>query len=287
MIQTLMKQATPFDLPLYDDYIGVVYVNGTIADTESTFGMESYNHKQTLELIDAYKNSSNNKAILLRVNSPGGSVYASDDIYLKLMEYKEVTKRPVITYMEDMAASGGYYIAMASDKIYANRNTTTGSIGVIMSLINYEEAAKKLGIKATNITSGSNKDLGSPWKALDIEQAKILQDIVDEAYEQFVEIISAGRNMPKDKLYPLADGRIYTAKQALEENLIDEIAVYDDVVSILEEEYGGKLFEYKASAFSFSSFFNYKAITKSKTDVEILMEMINDNRNGVLMYYAN
>lgn len=285
ILNAINKQATNFSLPI-TDYIGVVSVNGAIMDTETTFALDGYNHRTTMELIDAYINSPSNKAILLKVNSPGGSVYVSDEIYFKLKEYKEVTNRPIITYMEETAASGGYYIAMASDKIYANRNTITGSIGVIMQLSNYSGLAEKLGIKNIAITSGGNKDLGSPWKDLDNDQALIFQSIVDEAYEQFIGIITESRGITKEKLIPIADGRVYTSKQALDLNLIDEIANYEDVVSSLEAEYNAKLFTPKTAIFSFSSLFGITSQIKPKSEVEIFSEMINDNRNGVLMYYA-
>lgn len=285
IMDSINSQTTNFSLPL-NNYIGLVSVNGVIMDADSAFAMDAYSHKKTMELIDAYIQSPYNTAILLKVNSPGGSVYVSDEIYYKLLEYKEKTNRPIITYMEDTAASGGYYIAMASDKIYANRNTITGSIGVIMQYTNFSALAEKLGIKNIAITSADNKDLGSAWKDLNNEQAQILQSIVDEAYDQFIDIIVDSRPISKETLIPIADGRVYTAKQALELKLIDEIANYDDVVTSLEEEYGSKLFTPKSFSFSFSSLFSSVSKIKPKSETEVFMEMINDNRNGVLMYYA-
>lgn len=141
------------------------------------------------------KNSPYNKGILLIVDSPGGGVYESDELYLKLKDYKETTGNPIWTYMKSEACSGGYYISMASDKIFANRNCTTGSIGVIMSLVNTKDLYDKLGIKEINITSGKNKAMGSSGQDLTDEQKEILQSNVDEAYEQFVSIVADGRKM--------------------------------------------------------------------------------------------
>ena len=155
-LSDMMLSSTKVVLPV-EKFVGVVNVEGIIQDTQSTssiFGMaESYNHQKTLSYIDDMKNSDSNKGILLYVNSPGGGVYESDELYLKLKEYKEITGRPIWTYMGSQACSGGYYISMASDKIYANRNTWTGSIGVIVSLYNYKELYDKLGIKEEHITS--------------------------------------------------------------------------------------------------------------------------------------
>lgn len=169
-------------LPL-TPYIGVVSVEGTIMDSNSTtsFLSNGYNHKETLKLIEDMKNSASNKGILLYVNSPGGGVYESDELYLKLKEYKEETGRPVWTYMSNQACSGGYYISMASDKVFSNRNAWTGSIGVIISLTNLKGLYDNLGIKGIYITSGRNKAMGAADLELTDEQRDILQSLVDEA----------------------------------------------------------------------------------------------------------
>lgn len=274
-----------FNFPT-DDFISVVSIDGTIQDVEYSFGASGYNHKRTMKLIDQLIDSPNNKGILLKVNSPGGSVYTSDEIYFKLKEYKETTNRPIITYMEDYAASGGYYVAMQSDKIVSNRNAITGSIGVVIQMQDLTGFAEKVGINVKSITSGNNKSIGSPWEDMRPDQIDIYQSIVDESYNQFLEIISDGRGIPKKELIPIADGRIYTATQALELNLIDEIANYEDLITSLEIEYSAKVFIPKVDTFSLSSLY-YKALSlKPKTESEIFMDMINDNRNGVLMYYA-
>jgi protease-4 len=156
----------------------------------------------------------NNKGILLYVNSPGGTVYESDEMYLKLLEYKEKTGTPVYAYFASEACSGAYYISMAADEIYANRNTWTGSIGVIISLMNYEGLLKKIGVEEIDITSGKNKTIGSGAHEMTPQQAKILQRLVDEAYDQFTKIVAKGRDMKLEKVQKLGDGRIYSAAQA-------------------------------------------------------------------------
>lgn len=209
-------------------YIGRLYVEGEIGEGEGgVFDDEgSYFHAETLNAIDQMIADENNKGLYIYVNSPGGSVSTSDELYLKIKEYKEKTggKRPVVAYFDDMAASGGYYISACADKIIANRNCWTGSIGVTVgNMYDATELMKKLGIRAKAITSGPNKAMGDPLSGLTKEQEDIFQSLVDEAYEQFTAIVSEGRGMDVQTVKKLADGRIYTAKQALENGLVDKI----------------------------------------------------------------
>lgn len=209
-------------------YIGRLYVEGEIGEGEGgVFDDESsYFHAETLNAIDQMIADKNNKGLYIYVNSPGGSVSTSDELYLKIKEYKEKTggKRPVVAYFDDMAASGGYYISACADKIIANRNCWTGSIGVTVgNMYDATELMKKLGIRAKAITSGPNKAMGDPLSGLTKEQEDIFQSLVDEAYEQFTTIVSEGRGMDIQTVKKLADGRIYTAKQALENGLVDKI----------------------------------------------------------------
>ncbi len=209
--------------------IDVIYVEGTIAE-----GQMSYNHIWTLNRIDTLIKNDSNKAIMLYVNSPGGGIYESDELYLKLKEYKEVTGRPVYAYMAQTAASGGLYVCMAADKIYANRMTMTGSIGVIMSLTDTTGLQKLIGIKTENIVSGKNKAMGNP---LTDDQRAILQSMINESYEIFVDVIEEGRGMKEETVKKLADGRVYSALQAKEIGLIDEVTTFDTAVSQLKEAY--------------------------------------------------
>ncbi|MBQ8281675.1 MAG: S49 family peptidase, partial [Lachnospiraceae bacterium] len=164
-----------------EDYIAVVEVEGTIygEPTTSMWGeVEGYDHPGTMEYINQLMEDDNNKGIMLYMNTPGGEVTASDDMYLKLMEYKEQTGRKIYCYFADQSCSGGYYISMAADEIYANRNCWTGSIGVIVSTMNMEGLYEKLGIQEVNITSGRNKAMGSAGSELTTEQRAILQSLV-------------------------------------------------------------------------------------------------------------
>ncbi len=171
------------------------------------------------------------RAIVLEVNSPGGGVVASDEMYRDILDFKRETNKPVVVSMGDTAASGGYYISMASDHIVANPATLTGSLGVILSYLNYEEAANKLGLRQVVIKSGEFKDIGSPTRDLTEEERQILQQLIDETYQQFVDVIVEGRDLPRARVLELADGRIYSGKRAEALDLVDSLGDLDDATA--------------------------------------------------------
>lgn len=290
MYDTLMGEGS--EVTPLEDYIAVIEVEGTIYSTPTTdmWGEAAgYDHPSTMAYVDQLMEDEYNKGILLYMNTPGGEVTASDDMYLKLMEYKEVTGRKIYCYYGDQSCSGGYYISMAADEIYANRNCWTGSIGVIVSLVNMQGLYEKLGISEINITSGDNKAMGSAGEELTAEQRSILQGMVDEAYDQFVSIIVTGRGLTEERVRELADGRIYTAKQALELDLIDGISTkdeyYDKVLAEVGE--GVIIFEREPADYSFASLFATLEELQPKSDAEILSEMMENEGIGGLMYYAD
>ncbi len=226
------------------EYVATLHVEGTIAENSnsSLLSTGAYDHDYLIKTIDKLGNDPSNTGILLFINSPGGSVTASDEMYLALKEYKNRTHRPVYAYYHNMAASGGYYISMAADKIYADRNAWTGSIGVtIGSIYDATELLNKLGIRAVHIDSGVNKAMGSPTAPLTDEQAAIFKGLVDEAYEQFLAIVAEGRKMNIETLRPLADGRIYTARQAAALHLIDDVASLKSTKHAMEDSIGKKV----------------------------------------------
>lgn len=272
-----------------EDYIAVVEVEGTIYSEPETsmFGeSEGYNHPKTIKYIDKLMEDKNNKGILLYINTPGGEVTPSDDLYLKLMEYKEQTQRKIYCYFADQACSGGYYISMAADEIYANRNCWTGSIGVIISLSNMKGLYDKLGIQEINITSGANKAMGSSGENLTEEQRAILQSLVDEAYNQFVNIVATGRNMDVNQVKKLADGRIYSANQALKNKLIDGTSTYEEYQDKIVEETGEILFYERSSVSnSLSSLFSTMKEVRGRSDAEVISDLLEKKGNGGLMYY--
>jgi protease-4 len=171
------------------------------------------------------------KAVVLAIDSPGGGVFESDQVYQKILEMKKEYRKPLVVSMGSMAASGGYYIAAPADLIVANRNTLTGSIGVIMSSYNYRQLADKIGIKEEVFKSGENKDLLNPMREATPEERQIMQSIVDESYGYFIDVVAQGRHLDRQKVIDLADGRVYTARQAQQLGLVDKIGSLDDAVN--------------------------------------------------------
>ncbi len=279
-----------------EDFIGRIDIVGTIQAEDNISGSvtskNEYRHDFYLDYIDRMEKSDNNKGIFLYVNSPGGTVFESDEMYLKLMEYKEKTGRPVYAYFASEACSGAYYISMAADKIFANRNCWTGSIGVIISLMNYEDLMEKIGVSEIDITSGKNKTIGSGAHEMTKEQEKILQSLVDESYEQFTQIVAKGRSMDIKKVKTLADGRIYSAQQAKEQGLVDDImgleeskaavrtAIGDDDILIHVPEKNTQWQNY------FNHFLGMAEHFGNQSDIQAARELIENDESGVLMYYA-
>ena len=213
------------------EYIAALYVEGTIEAANNT-----YNQKWLLSTINHLKNDSNNVAIAMYVNSPGGAVYQADEVYFALKAYKETGKKFYV-YMGPLAASGGYYISCPADKIFANRNTLTGSIGVIAGqLIDATELLDNIGVNIEAIHSGRNKLMGNFYSEITEEQEEIMQAISDECYEQFVSIVAQNRGMNVQKVKALADGRVYTAAQAVQYNLIDQIDSWDNMIHTLRNK---------------------------------------------------
>lgn len=291
---TNLADSLYYSLP-EEDFIGVLDIVGEIGPTSKDMWSPTesggYNHDLYMAYVDELMYSDYNKGIMLYIDSPGGTVYESDELYLKLMEYKEVTGRPIWAYFASQACSGGYYIAMAADKIYANRNCWTGSIGVIVSLVNCKGLYDKLGIEEIDITSGANKAMGSAGLELTEEQYGILQSLVDEAYDQFVEIVSKGRDMDEATVRKIADGRIYSAKQALELDLVDAIGSYEEEQIAFEEaleieDYITYHVPEDLTNDIWSGLFGIVSQLKPKSDTELATDIIENKGNGVLKYYA-
>ena len=216
--------------------IAALYIEGTIQQANV-----DYDQQWLLSTISAIKNDKKNVGIAIFINSPGGAVYQTDDVYLALEDYK-TTGRPIYVYQGPMAASGGYYISCAGNKIYANRNTLTGSIGVIAGQsMDLTGLLDKLGIKSETIYAGKNKNMGNYNAPFTPEQKAIMQSIADECYEQFVKIVAKSRDMSYDEAAKLSDGRIYTAQQALNNGLIDSIGSWELMLDdMAENEFEGE-----------------------------------------------
>lgn len=271
-----------------EDHISVLYIEGTIGEDSS----DGYNHEWVLDRIEDAINNSNNKGLILFLNTPGGSVYETDEIYLKLREYQD-TGRPLYSAMGSMAASGGYYISASADKIIANRNCWTGSIGVTAGTVfDISGFLEKYGIKTVTITAGENKAMGSMTQPLTQEQREIYQSLVDEAYDQFTQIVAEGRGMNIKTVRKLADGRVYTAKQALENGLVDQIGTLDDAISDMRSTYSladCPVYEMKYEDNSlFSSLFRLMAEkdSGSQGNAAALLEYMNEQGQVPISYMS-
>ncbi len=199
------------------------------------------------QLIQARKDN-DVKAVILDIDSPGGGITASDIIYKEVLTLKKITGKKVVVIMRDVAASGAYYISAAADRIIAHPTTVTGSIGVIMPLVNVAALAEKYGISVASIKSGDMKDIGSPFKEMSAEERHVLDNIVDEMYTRFLQIISVGRGMEIGDVRKLADGRIFTGNQAVENGLVDQLGYIEDTIYTAKEMSGlkdAKVIRYK------------------------------------------
>ena len=221
-------------------YISVIWISGTIGNvTYDIWGNETSLSSFTIcDYLDQIAADRHNKGLFIEIDSPGGSVYDSDKIYQALMEYKENTGRPIVAACLSTMCSGAYYIASAADEIYAERTADVGSIGVYIEMMDVSELAAKLGVKVDYIRSSENKAMGNMYNELTQEQRDIYQSIIDEHYERFLDIVQKSRGYDRETLRKIADGRSYTATQAIENGLIDGIKEYDDALSDFEDKLG-------------------------------------------------
>jgi len=203
--------------------VGVVKVEGMILDSSNT-----------IKQLDAFYEDDDIRAIVLRVDSPGGGVGPSQEIHDEIRRIN--ADKPVVVSMGSVAASGGYYIAAPARRIFANPGTLTGSIGVIMEFTNFQELLEKIGLSSEVVKSGKHKDIGSPVRPMTDEDRAILQALIDDVHSQFVESVAAGRKLDPQKVRTLADGRIYTGRQARDLGLVDELGNLDAAV-----RYAGQL----------------------------------------------
>jgi protease-4 len=199
--------------------VALVRVAGVIIDSTDV-----------VEELKEYSKDASVKAIVLRVNSPGGGVAPSQEIYEEIVKIKE--KKKVVASMGSVAASGGYYIASPADKIVANAGTLTGSIGVIMEIPNVSGLMEKIGVNTQVVKSGKHKDIASVFKTLTPEEKKILQTVLDDVHDQFIEDVSDARGMQPEEIRKLADGRIFTGRMAKEAGLVDELGNLQDAIML-------------------------------------------------------
>ncbi|WP_303973376.1 signal peptide peptidase SppA [Streptococcus merionis] len=231
----------------------VIPVKGTIGTEDG-----QYFHDRILASIDKIKKDSSIKAVLLSIDSPGGGVYATREVYDRMKEIQSETDVPVYASMGSVAASGGYYLSMLAEKVFAANETTTGSIGVIMSSYNTKGLFEKLGVKQEVFKSGAMKDILSASRDITDEERQVLQTYIDESYQRFVDVVVEGRGMSEDEVRKLADGRIYSGSQAKAVGLIDEIGYEKDALQALRDDYdlaGAQVFTYTSNDMGFGKLF--------------------------------
>ncbi|MFJ7971051.1 signal peptide peptidase SppA [Psychrobacillus sp. NPDC096389] len=274
-----------------NERIALLTVDGVIQDTGSAtslFAAEGYNHQFFLQQLEQVKMDDSVKAIVLQVNSPGGGVVESAEIYREIREIQEETEKPIYVSMGSMAASGGYYISAPADKIFVNKETMTGSIGVIMQSINYGKLAEKYGVEFVTIKSGPYKDIMSPTREMTDVERNMMQEMLNDSYEEFVDIIEQGRNMTEAEVKKVADGRIVNGRQAIEAGLADDFGFLEDVIAAIKTDYdleNAEVFEYGHSQ-SFGSLFAMKAQSLLGVDMEtkLIGKLIADNNAPKMMY---
>jgi protease-4 len=207
------------DIPLArGEKVAVIPVAGLISDSEPI-----------IEQLKKFGKDDSVKAIVLRIDSPGGGVGPSQEIYEEVKKVR--SKKPVLASMGALAASGGYYIACAAQRVYANPGTMTGSIGVIMPFMNVKDLVEKIGVKGMTVKSGAFKDIGSPLRDMTPQERELLQGVVDNVHQQFVSAVADGRNLNREDVLRIADGRIFTGEQAKSLGLVDALGNLEDAVA--------------------------------------------------------
>jgi protease IV len=207
--------------------IGVIPIRGSISDS-----------REVVEQLIKYRQDDRIKAIIVRIDSPGGSTAASQEIYQEIKRTR--TKKKVVASMGNVAASGGYYVALGADKIVADPGTLTGSIGVIMELANIQELLHKIGVSSEAIKSGPYKDIGSPFRKIKPEERRILEEVILNVRHQFVDVVMKERGLTRDQVEKIADGRIFSGEQAKALGLIDELGGFEDAVELSKKMVGLK-----------------------------------------------
>jgi protease-4 len=222
LISSVISQSDTADIFSKKEGVGIIELKGLIVSSEPI-----------LKHLTEFRNNPDVKSIVLRIDSPGGAVGAAQEIYQEIERTNQV--KPVIASMGSMGASGGYYAALGADTIMANPGTMTGSIGVIVKFPNLEGLFEKIGYKNQVIKSGPLKDIGASDRPITEKERKLMQDLIDNVYNQFVRDVAAARSLPEETVFKLADGRVYTGEQALELGLIDKLGNFTDAITTAAE----------------------------------------------------
>lgn len=273
------------------DRIAVLTLDGVIQDlggSTSIFQPEGYNHQFFMSQLDMILEDDSVKGVVLKVNSPGGGVVESAEIYDALRTIQLEREIPLYVSMGGMAASGGYYVAAPAEKIFVNHETITGSIGVIMESMNYAGLAEKYGIEFNTIKTGPYKDIMSGSRPMKEEERAMLEDMIGDSYERFVDIIEEGRNMTEAEVKQVADGRIMNGRQAIEAGLADDYGKAADVIEAMKQDFelqNATVFEYTKMD-SWSSLLGVKAgnLVGRNVESELIGKLLSDYNAPRMMY---
>jgi len=250
--------------------VAVIRLNGVISSGSDSFSSAGITPGLVENLLAQAASNPDVKAVVLHINSPGGSVVASNQIYHMLKDFE----KPIVVWMDETAASGGYYIACGTDYVIAHPDTLTGSIGVISQFINAEDLLEEIGVDVVVITTGPRKDTGSLFRDMTEEELAYWQTIIDEVYEEFVDIVAEERGLPEETVRELADGSVYTGRQALEAGLVDAVGLPQDAIAKAAELGGieGKphVIEIEAVPSFWEALYTYQAQPTTPTLEELL-----------------
>ena len=294
-LQTGIAEMSSFSAFPQEEFIARLDIEGTIMSDSGSAALlasSGFDEDAILDYIDRLIDCPQNIGILLYIDSGGGQMNASDEIYLRLMDYKHETGRPIYAYFDSTACSGAYYIAMAADEIWANRNCICVNIGVYIQTYNLTELFDKYGIEEVMIRSSENKGIGSMGQPWTDEQLAIYQSIVDLYYDQFLEVVAEGRGMTKEQVKQLDDGREMLAVQAYESGFIDGIGRYEEYLEdVLSRAGDPVLYEESAPEMGLTSLFDYlygqiRSLVPV-SDGRLLQEFVQEHDDIVVMAYAN
>ncbi len=257
--------------PGMGDAVAVLRLDGTITSSSQDYLTTSgITPDRVRSLLDRAEDDPAIKAVVVRINSPGGSVVASDEIYRALLAYE----KPVVISMGDTAASGGYYIACGGDHVIAHPDTLTGSIGVISQFLTFEDLLEKVGVDAIVITTGERKDIGSPYRDMTEQEKELWKGILDQVYQNFVDVVVGARELPEETVRELADGSLYTGQQALDLGLVDAVGAREDAIEKAGELAGiegrPRVIELKSQPTFLEMFYTFQARSPMPTLEEIL-----------------
>jgi len=269
--------------------IAIIELEGVIQGTENMWGL-GYDHGLFLNMIEKAAEDTSIVGLIIRIDTPGGAVVETAQIHEALLELQNEYDKPFYVSMGNTAASGGYYVSAPANKIFAESATLTGSIGVIMESINFAELAENYGVHFNTIKSGKHKDILSPSREMTNEEEQILQSMIDEMYDEFVDVIVDGRGMSEDVVRELGDGRVYTGNQAKENGLVDEVGSLKDTIEAMTEDYGlddpqivqyDSFFGQKLSVFGLNV---QKLFTGKQTELDRVIELMQQSDKPRAMY---